>query len=129
MKYLGVDWGLKRIGLSISEGELASPYKTLQVKSLDNALSQLIGVLQSENIEQVVIGKPEGGMGRRVESVIKRLKNLGVNVIAADETLSSKLARQELLNLGVSQKKRANDNELSAAIILQRFLDETNQTD
>ncbi len=32
MKYLGVDFGLKRVGLAVSEGELASPLQTIEVK-------------------------------------------------------------------------------------------------
>lgn len=127
MKFLGVDWGLTRIGLAISEGVLASPYKTLEVKNLDQALSKLLGVLESENIDQVVIGKPEGGMGKKVEKLVKKLKSLGLNVVETDETLSSQQAQQEMINLGVSQKKRGDDNSVAAAIILQEFLDEINQ--
>ncbi len=46
MKYLGIDYGKKRIGLSISDGMLASPFKTLTVNSLQDAYSQVTSVIE-----------------------------------------------------------------------------------
>ncbi len=123
MKYLSLDWGMKKIGLAISAGMIASPFKTLTVSSLDQAIDQVIKVVRDENIDLVVIGKPEGEMGKKVESAIKELIKKGVKVEKTDETLSTRLAQEEMLILGKSQKSRADDNKKAAAIILQQFLD------
>ena len=124
MNYLGVDWGLKRVGLAISEGKIASPLAVLSVNSLQDGLDKLISFIKREEIDIVVIGKPEGESGKRVEAVVKKLKKVGLKVIEADETLSTQEAKKFLLRIGVSRKSRRLDDAWAATIILQRFLDE-----
>lgn len=126
MKYLGVDWGLNKIGLALSEGEIASPLATLNVQAngLYKAVAKVTVIAREKNIGQVVLGKPEGKMGEIVESVAAGLKKEGLDVILADETLSTKEAKRVMLQLGMKRKSRREDNAMSASIILQRYLDE-----
>lgn len=124
MKYLGLDWGQKKIGLALSEGEFASPFLVLEIKSLKNGVEKIAGLVKKENIDLVVVGQPEGEMGRVVQKAIKMLSNLGIKVIAADETLSTQDAKQAMIEAGFGKKARREDNAFSAAIILQRWLDE-----
>lgn len=124
MKYLGLDWGLKRIGLAISEGEFTSPFKIVEIKNLKDGVRKIAELVKKENIDAVIIGQPEGGMGRVVQKVIKQLSNLGMKVVAADETLSTQEAKRVMIEIGISKKDRKEDDALSAAIILQRWLDE-----
>lgn len=124
MKYLGLDWGLKRIGLATSEGELAAPFKVVEIKSLKNGVEKIKELVKTERIDLVVMGQPEGEMGKVVGKVIKILTNLGIKTEAADETLSTKEAKMVMIETGFSKKGRKEDNAVSAAIILQRWLDE-----
>ncbi len=124
MKILGIDWGLKKIGLSLSEGTLSTPWKTLEVKSLDDAIKQVSEAMEEELVDRIVIGKPEGESGELVKKAVKRLELEGFEVITADETLSTKEAKRLMVEMGFGKKKRADDNAMSAAIILQRYLDE-----
>lgn len=124
MKYLGIDWGLKRVGLAISEGELASPLGTLVVAGLRDGVGRVVDVVRREDIEVVIIGKPEGEMGDLVEGVLKHLLAAGINALTADETFSTQSAKRELLKMGKGKKARRDDNAVAAAIILQRYLDE-----
>lgn len=124
MKYLGVDLGLKRVGLAISEGELASPLQTIEVSGLASLLNQIQQKVNEEKIDVVVIGQPEGVMGKNAQSVAKKLKELGIEVELVDETLSTQKARDLMLEMGASQKSRRDDNAVSAAIILQGYLDQ-----
>jgi len=57
MKYLGIDYGTKRIGLAISgsEGILAHPYKT--IKNNKNLTSIIGEIVKKESIESMVIGE------------------------------------------------------------------------
>ncbi len=121
MRYLGVDFGLKRIGLATSEGELASPDKTLEVKNFKNALEQIIQ--ESRDFDKVVVGLPEGKMGQTVLGFIKALKKSGVDAVEADETLSSQKAIKQMIESGVSKKNRLVNDSVAAAIILQGYLD------
>lgn len=126
MKYLGVDWGLNKVGLALSEGEIASPYTTLniQANSFYKAIAKVVIVAKAKDIKQVLLGQPEGKMGEIVEKVAEVLKKEGFCVELVDETLSTKEAQRVMLQLGVKRKARREDNAVSAAVILQRYLDE-----
>lgn len=124
MKYLGLDWGLKKIGLALSEGFFASPFKILTVDSLEDAVSQIEKVVQAEEIDILVLGKPEGESGKLVEKAYQRMKKEGWNIVLADETLSTQEAQSVMIKMRLGKKERKEDNAVSAAIILQRWLDE-----
>ncbi len=122
MKYLGVDYGLKKIGLAVSEGELASPLKVLHVKSRADAIAQITEVVKGEKINQVVIGAPESGIRDTVLKLVEQL-NLAVPIEIVDETLTSQDAKKVMIELGVGRKKRMEEDAYSAAAILQNYLD------
>lgn len=124
MKYLGIDFGLKRIGLAVSEGELASPWQILEVNNFSDAIEKISGVIKNSSFEKIVIGLPEGKMGKNVIGFIKALSKKGIEVETADETLSSKNALQTMIEQGVKEKKRHLQDAYSAAEILQNYLDQ-----
>lgn len=121
MKYLGIDFGLKRVGLAVSEGEMASPYKIIE----NSSFSDLLEKIKKEAIgfDQIVIGLPEGRIGKLVKKVSKTLKNSGLNVVEVSETLSTQNAIKKMIELGVPKKKRATPDSYSATLILQDYLD------
>lgn len=123
MKYLGIDFGLKKIGLAISEGALASPWKILAVKGFSDAVDKTSKIIEENSFDKIVIGLPEGKMGQNVTGFVKVLKKRGFEVATADETLSSKRAVEVMIKQGVRQKKRQEEDAYSAAGILQQFLD------
>lgn len=109
MKYLGIDWGLKHLGFAISEGLLATPLKQVSVKSLKQALNQVMQITKNEQAELIVIGKPESGEAlTAVNRAVGELKKLGYLVETTDETLSS---------------HHSSDHQGAAALILQEYLD------
>jgi len=125
MRYLGIDWGLRSIGLALSEGELSSPLTTLQVNSLDNALDQIRKIIDSESIDVIVLGKPESGESLKlVEKAQTKMLSKGWTVETVDETLSTQQAQDLLITQGVSKKARGEDNSMAAVLILQNYLDE-----
>lgn len=122
MKYLGVDFGLKRVGLAVSEGELATPFKVIDGSSFLDLLEKI--KKETEGFEKIVIGLPEGKMGKIVKKAIKKLRDSGIEAVEADETLSTQNATKQMLELNIPQKKRRINDAYSAAIILQNYLDE-----
>lgn len=126
MKYLGVDWGFIKIGLAISEGEIASPWGVVivQKNSLSKAVAKVVAIAKQEGANQIVIGKPEGEMGKAVEKAAAALQKRDLDVVLTDETLSTREAKKEMLAQGIGKKARRDDNAYAAAIILQRYLDE-----
>lgn len=123
MKYLGIDFGLKRVGLAISEGTLASPLKTIEVRGLVDAIEKVGEIAQSQGFTKIVVGLPEGKMGQTVLGFVKALKKKELDVVTTDETLSSQQAIQRMIELNIPKKLRLTNDAYSAAIILQNYLD------
>ncbi|MCL4365847.1 Holliday junction resolvase RuvX [Patescibacteria group bacterium] len=123
MKYLGIDFGLRRIGLAISEGELASPWQILEVKNFSDGVEKISKIIKDNNFEKIVIGLPEGKMGKNVKGFIRALNKHGITVETSDETLSSNKAKGVMVRQGVPKNKRRFEDAYSAAEILQQFLD------
>jgi putative Holliday junction resolvase len=123
MRYLGVDFGFKRIGLAISEGELASPLKIITVSSLIDAVNKIKFEAKKEEADKLIIGLPEGATGKAAQKFIAGLKKEGLDVESVDETLTTKDADSILLTMGIPRNKRKENDAQSAAIILQNYLD------
>ena len=60
VRALGIDFGLKRVGVSVSDrtGTLVSPFKTIERTTRDSLFDELIEIIQNESIEAVVVGLP-----------------------------------------------------------------------
>jgi len=110
--YLGLDYGDKHVGVAIAEGPLADPFATYDTVNAILTIGQLI---KTYHIDEIVIGDcPEDFLHKLQELVV-------VNQV--DETLSSHDAREALLH--TTQKKRQEqEHEVSAALILQNWLDD-----
>lgn len=129
MKYLGIDYGKKKIGLAVSEGEMVEPFMIFQVSGLKDALGKVLGVVKDEKIDEVVIGVPESGESRKItknfiahfKKNIKAVKD--IKLIEVEETLSSKRAQEMMVGLGIAKSKREDEDSYAAAYILQGYLD------
>ncbi len=124
MKYLGIDYGLKKVGLALSEGTLASPFKVIDVSSLKDALNKIKAIIEKENIDRVVIGIAESGEAQKAaKNFSKEFRKLvNIEVIETEETLSSHDAKDFMIELNLSKKAREKEDAYSAVLILQRFL-------
>ncbi|MGL4769140.1 MAG: Holliday junction resolvase RuvX [Mycoplasmoidaceae bacterium] len=58
MKIIGIDYGLKRIGIAISIMSIVSPFKVLINKNDDYIFSQILDIIVEENIDEIIIGLP-----------------------------------------------------------------------
>ncbi len=115
MKYLGIDYGKKKVGLAISEGMLAAPYQVISVSSLKDALNKIGSVIKKEGIDQVIVGLPDSGEAYKMAKNFIKVLGQEISVKAIDETLSTKQAI-------VAGSK--HEDSTAAAIILQNYLDE-----
>lgn len=124
MQYLGVDFGLKRIGFAVSSGELASPWKIIEVKDIQDLAEKIKKITEDEKMDKVIVGMPEGKIGRMVKKFLNMLKKQGIDAEGYDETLSTKQAAKVMIESGILKKKRRLNDAYSAAIILQNYLDD-----
>ena len=131
-KYLGIDFGLKRIGLSITDQEkiFAFPLTTIE---FDNAFNFFKDLFFKEEVSKVVIGYPKrlSGVDSDIESSIKifitkfKKQFPEIEIERFDERFTSKLASKAIVSSGLGKKKRSDKSlidKVSAAIILQDYL-------
>lgn len=123
MKYLGIDFGLRKIGLAVSEGELVTPWEVLAVTGFPDAVDKILFIIKEGQFNKVVVGLPEGKMGKNVTGFVNALVSSGIDVETADETLSSKTAKKLMIEQGISKKNRRFEDAYSACEILQNYLD------
>jgi len=130
MKYLAIDYGLKRTGLAICDASetICSPLTVLD--STKNLISKLAEIIAKENIEAIVIGLPlnmddtEGSQARAVREFADRLRKIiDIPIHFQDERLSSFAADEKLAmsDFSTAEKKQRQD-ALAAADILETFL-------
>lgn len=132
MRYLAIDYGMKRTGLAVCDaGEtIASPLAVVQGRK--DLIQRIQRVVASEGVEAIVLGLPlnmdgtEGSQARLVQAFGKELgRQLGIPIHFQDERLSSFEAEQRLQEMDLSRaKKKERLDALAAADILQNFLDQ-----
>lgn len=119
-KYLGVDWGEKRIGLALgdSENKIATPFKVVE------SLSALVEVIEKEKIDVIVLGLPkkmngDQDLNPKFTSFFELLKaKVKTEIVLFDERLTSVQADA----LKVKKIKQERD-AISAMLILQNYFD------
>lgn len=124
--FLGIDLGEKTTGLAISSGEIASPYKTITHKNLNQIQSLIIQIIELEEVDTVVVGFVEGKIKKMFTKFSQSLQKAKphLKVILWDETLTSRQASDFMIKLGIAKKKRKEkEHEIAASLILQSYLD------
>ena len=138
MRVLGVDFGLRRLGLALSDpgGSLATPLRSLHLSTVRDAPAAVAAVALEVEAAAVVVGVPLGLEGEearpevlRVERFAKALrKESGLPVHLIDESLSSREAEERVDRGGRGGHARRGPSgeaahAAAAAVILQRWLD------
>jgi putative Holliday junction resolvase len=134
-KALGIDFGLKRTGLAVTDDlrMIASGLQTVETKEL---MAFLQSFVPKENIDCFVIGQAirmSGEMSAIEVNILELIKVLEkkfplVQIIRQDERFTSKLALDAMIQGGVKKKDRRNKSKglvdkVSATLILQAFLE------
>lgn len=126
MRYLGIDYGEKRIGLALSDesGRLAFPLKTL-VRGKGGAgtfLRDLARVVVKEKVGAIVVGLPldsksvaakQAGEVKEFAALLQKVLELPIEL--ENEIFTTRIAERHT--------RKAKADEAAAALILQSFLD------
>lgn len=127
MRYLGIDYGDRRIGIAISdeEGRFAFPKMVVRNEWLE-VREKLSTLIQDNKINIFVVGLPQNFRGedtkqtQKVRVFAERLKKeLGAEVVFENEVLTSR----QIEKTGASTKAMIDAS--SAALILQQHLNTT----
>ena len=136
MKYLGLDLGTKTLGLSLSNGKIATSLKTIRYEDIDKLIIELKKIISEYNIDLLVLGLPKNMNNtigfKELETLEfkKKLEKLNYKVVLQDERLSTVSAHNYMLKADLSRKKRKEKvDALAATIILQTYLDKENNNE
>lgn len=126
MKYLGIDYGRKKIGLAISDGKLSEPYQVIRYADYEKMIAHIQRIIEKQKIEKIVVGISEGEMAEESKKFASRLTVDGspFTVDFFDETLSSYDAQIMSIQSGMGRKKRREmEDAFAASIMLQSYID------
>ena len=132
--FLGIDFGTKKTGVAIAQ-RVTKKSRPLRI-IYNNYVDEINTIIEEWDIDRIIIGFPhsdhtkEGVIHKEIRNFADTLKkkiNPSINIVLYDEQLSSELAKHffaENRNLGLSKKKDADYDDISASIILQSWINE-----
>lgn len=140
MRYLGIDYGSKRVGLAISDesGSMAFPYKIIPNNmELVDTIHNICGV---EEISAIILGESHdlSGQPNKIMGSIEEFKRnveaeLDLPVYFQKEFMTTVEARGREGKVALSatrrrggKKNNSTVDSSAAALILQRYLDKKN---
>lgn len=132
MRVIGIDYGLSKSGISISDPsrKIALPYKTIRYKDEKEFFEIILEICSDKNISDIVFGYPKNmnndlnQMTDIIDNLKERFENKNFNIFIEDERLTSQYAQKILLSQGVNTGKNKEKIDLIASsLILQSFLD------
>ncbi len=135
MRYLGIDYGNKHIGLAIGDDEtkVAVPLETFFNKGIDVFCSEIQRIAQYENIGKCVVGVPALGAVFHeqrdvIENVVEHMrKTLSIPVAKMDESFTTREAQHLLREDGGAPD--TDEHAVAAMLILQSYLDRIRRTE
>jgi putative holliday junction resolvase len=143
MKFLGIDYGTKRIGVAVSDEEEILAFPKEIVLNDSNSFKRIGEIIKTENISEIVVGESVDFSGKlnvlsaRIEIFISELKDkFKLPIHKQKEFLTSVEARkagsnkkslnQPQSHSKLKQIKSGRIDSSAAALILQRYLDKIN---
>lgn len=137
MRVLALDWGAVRIGAAVSDpdGKIAFPLDHFIENK--NAIAEIKKIIGDLKAEKIIIGMPinlageEGFTASKVKKFVEDLqKQVSCSLELLDERFSSVEAGKRLSEQGMNEKdQRGIKDNLAAQILLQRYLNISNQGD
>ncbi len=131
-RILALDYGEKRTGVAVTDPlqMIAYPLDTIDTV---NIIEYLKSYFAKEKVETIVLGAPMNMDGSDTDAtllVIEFEKKLNESfpdypVVKIDERLTSRMAKQTLIDAGYKKKDRRNKklvDTVAAALILQSYL-------
>lgn len=131
-RILGIDYGLKRTGLAATDPLqiIVSGIDTIDTKDIWDWLQ---AYLSEEEVEKIVFGHPTHSDGtdthlvEHIQTLMAKIEKHAphIHLDMQDESFSSTMAKQIILQSGTKKKKRRDKalvDKMSAVIILQRYL-------
>lgn len=123
MRYLGIDYGEKRVGLALSDerGDFSYPLSVLQ--NSDNLVSEIADICNDKNVDVIVIGESKN-FEQKENPIMKQIHNL-VEKLRNQTNLDVYLHPEFMTSMEAEQLQGHNEmhDASAAAIILKSYLE------
>ncbi len=131
MRFLGLDIGDRRMGIAVStSGIMASGVETYERVNIEKDCAHVLELVKKYQVDVIVAGLPahlDGSahvQAEKNEILCSALREKGCKIEYMDERFTSAAADKAMLEADLSRKKRKqNIDKLAAVIILQDYLD------
>jgi len=127
MRYLGIDYGTKNIGIATSnkEGTFAFPHSV--VKNNEHIFNAIKKIIQEEEIERIVLGESVNYKGEP-NPVMEKINEFKQKL--EEETSLSVVFQKEILTTREAERIQGKTESLdasAAALILRSYLEQNPQ--
>ena len=126
MKYLGVDFGLRKLGIASGDDETGLAFPIGNIDGGEQAIEAVIDMAQAEAVDAIVVGLPIPAAHspiKQLELTKQFVRDLEeestIKVFVVDEQFTSAAARSMQTEFG----SKFPEDALAATILLQAFLD------
>jgi len=129
-RFLGIDYGERRIGLALSDPLLTFAYSYKTLKNDKDLWKNLTTIINEKKVTKVILGMPDFERNNSLVSNIITFKkkietNFNLKVITWNEEFTSVMAQERIIQSVIKKKKRKDKGLVdrnSAAIILEEYL-------
>lgn len=133
---MAIDYGQKRTGIAVTD-PLQLIANGLTTIPSHTALEYIANYCQKEKVDCIVVGEPftmqkqASDASRYIEPFVKKLRKTlpEMQVERIDESFTSRMAFQTMIDAGLSRKRRRDKalvDTISATLILQSYLESLN---
>lgn len=134
-RWMAFDVGAKTVGVAITDPlkVMVRPLLTLKRHGLSEDVQAILDLIANHEVERLIFGRPRhlGGEESEILEVIEPLarrleESSGLKTEWVDERLSTKEAEELMAEAGLrSEERRKRRNEFAAAVILKRYIEES----
>jgi putative Holliday junction resolvase len=131
MKYLGIDYGTKRIGVAVSDETATLAFPLGTIKSGEGAVKEVLDIAHENGVEKIIIGESKDYSGaenpvmKYIAVFKQKLEEAEIVVELEPEFMSSMAAARQFAPDGSRKANPSQENldSSAAALILQNYLD------
>lgn len=126
MRYLGIDYGAKNVGIALSDerGDFSYPLSVIQ--NSENLVDEIIEICNEKKVDEIVVGESKD-FNQRENPIMKEVQKL-VDDLKSKTSLSIHFHPEFMTSLEAERLQGHNDmhDASAAALILKSYL-ETNK--
>ncbi len=122
MRYLGIDYGAKRVGVAVSDTEGTFAFPLVVLENTPELLAEVAEICKENDVAIIVVGESQdfsfkdNKIMKEIRQFLPKLEKFGFDVRLHPEFMTSQQAEQ------ITGKTEMHDAS-AAALILQSYLD------